>query len=109
MAAKATYTAKNLVLVGGPCKNTVVADLAATGAFPYTCANWPAARNFGLIKVIDGAYVPGKVVVVAAGTTRAETNLACAALQLYDTKLAGQTASTVEVTGTVDSPVITAV
>jgi len=108
MSAKATYTAKNLVLVGGPCKNTVVADLAATGSFPYTCANWPA-RNFGLIKVIDDAYNPGKVVVVVAGTTRTETKVACAALQLYDTKLVGQTASTVEVTGTVDSPVITAV
>jgi len=93
----AAHKAKNLVLVGGPCKNTLVADLAAAGKFPYTCVGWPG-RDFGLIKAIDDAFTTGEVVLVVAGTRAADTRVACSVLQQYDTLLAGQTASAVEAT-----------
>jgi hypothetical protein len=98
----ADEAAKDLVIVGGPCVNTLVASLAtasgnATAKFPYTCASWPA-RNFGRIQVIDDAFVTGHQVVVIAGTRAADTRLAANVLQQYDTLLSGQTASAVEVT-----------
>lgn len=102
-ADKSNY---NLVLVGGPCVNTLVADLAAAGTFDYTCDTWPG-RDFALVKAIDDAYAPGKVVLVVAGTRAEDTRLATSALVMD--KLAGQTVSAVEITGTIAAPVITAV
>jgi len=102
-----TRGANNLILVGGPCVNTLVAALA-TDKFPYTCANWPG-RDFGMIKVIDDAFATGKVAVVVAGTRAADTRLASSVVQQYSTRLSGVTGSTVEVTGTTASPVITPV
>ncbi|MEM5805296.1 MAG: S-layer protein [Candidatus Aenigmatarchaeota archaeon] len=100
--------AKHLILVGGPCVNTLVADLATAGKFPYTCATWPG-RDFGMIKVIDDAFATGKIAVVVAGTRAADTRLAASVLQQYATRLAGVAASTVEVTGTTAAPVVTPV
>lgn len=93
---------KDLILVGGPCVNTLVASLAtasgsASAMYPYTCASWPG-RNFGSIRVIDDAFATGHQVVVVAGTRAAETRLAANVLQQYDTLLAGQTSQNVEVT-----------
>ncbi len=93
---------KGLILVGGPCVNTLVASLAtasgnATASYPYTCASWPA-RNFGSLRVIDNAFATGHQVVVVAGTRAADTRLAANVLQQFDTLLAGQTSSNVEVT-----------
>lgn len=92
----------DLILVGGPCVNTLVASLAtasgnATAMYPYTCASWPA-RNFGSVRVIDNAFATGHQVVVVAGTRAADTRLAANVMQQYDTLLAGQTSSAVEVT-----------
>ncbi|MBI2084016.1 MAG: S-layer protein [Candidatus Aenigmarchaeota archaeon] len=93
-------TGKHLILVGGPCKNSLVADLKTAGKFAYGCTDWPA-RNFGVIEVVDGAFATGKQVVVVAGTRAEDTRLASGVLQSYATKLTGVTASKVEVTGTV--------
>jgi hypothetical protein len=92
----------DLVLVGGPCVNTLVGALStasgnATAKFPYTCDSWPA-RNFGRIQVIDDAFYTGYQVVVVAGTRASDTRLVANVLQQYDTLLSGQTASAVEVT-----------
>lgn len=98
-------TAKNLILVGGPCINDLVAELASSGDFDYSCDSWPA-RDFGLITAIDDAFATGKVALVVAGTNAAETRVATSALQMYDTILDGVTAGSVEVTGTVGAPVV---
>jgi hypothetical protein len=95
-------SSKDLILVGGPCVNTLVASLAtasanATAKYPFTCASW-LARNFGSIRVIDDAFATGHQVVVVAGTRAADTRLAANVLQQYDTLLTGQTSSAVEVT-----------
>jgi len=93
----AAQKAKNMVVVGGPCVNSVVADLASTGKFKYSCSAWPG-RNFGYISVIDGAYTTGKVVVVVAGTTAADSRLASTVFQQYDSLLSGRNETAVEVT-----------
>ena len=101
----ADESANDLILVGGPCINTLVAQLATAGKFPYTCANWPG-RNFGRVQLISDAFATGKTALVIAGTTAADTDLASRVVQ---TGLTGATAtqlagSSVEVTGTVSSP-----
>lgn len=100
-----TEKAKNMILVGGPCANDLVAELATAAKFPYTCTGWPG-RNFGLIKAIDGAFTTGKVVVVVAGTRAADTRTASTVLQQFDTLLTGQTASTVEVTAATSAGIV---
>ncbi len=104
----ALKTAKHVILVGGPCVNDLVDELADADLFDYTCDSWPG-RDFGLISAIDDGFATGKVVLVVAGTRAEDTRVAASALQLYDTKLAGITASSVEVTGTVGAPTVTAV
>ncbi len=102
-----TEKAKSLVLVGGPCANTLVADLAAAGKFPYTCATWPG-KDIGMIRAVDDAFTTGKVALVVAGTRAEDTRLASSVLQNYATRLSTITGGAVEVTGTVASPVVTA-
>jgi hypothetical protein len=106
----ATEKAKNLVVVGGPCVNRVAA--AALGVtYPACGASSTIPENKGLIKVVASPYTEGtgKVALVVAGWEAANTRAATSALQLYDTKLTGVTASSVEVTGTVGAPTVTAV
>jgi hypothetical protein len=103
----ADETSHDLILVGGPCVNTLVASLAtasgnATAQFPYSCNSWPA-RNFGRIQVIDSPVYgtttgTGHQAIVVAGTRADDTRLAADVLMQYDTLLHGQTASAVEVT-----------
>ncbi len=104
----ALKTAKHVILVGGPCINDLVAELATAGTFGYTCDSWPG-RDFGLIEAIDDGFATGKVALVVAGTRAADTRVATSALQLYDTKLADLTGASVEVTGTVGAPTVTEV
>ena len=73
-----------MILVGGPCVNTLVADLAAGSKFPYSCTGWPG-RNFGLIQVVDDAFASGKAALVVAGTRAEDTRTAASKLQMYDT------------------------
>ncbi|MGC8812447.1 MAG: S-layer protein [Candidatus Aenigmatarchaeota archaeon] len=99
-------TTKAFVLVGGPCANPLVAELANAGLLKdkngvnLTCDGWiGTGRNFGLISVIDDAFgVTGKVALVVAGTRAEDTRLAAQYLQAD--KLKGSTAKAVEVTGT---------
>jgi hypothetical protein len=97
---------KNLVLVGGPCANTLVQALVDASKIDakYTCAGgkpgtaW--AANTAYIIVADDAFATGKKVVVVAGTSAADTRLASTVLQQYATKLASITGSTATITGT---------
>jgi hypothetical protein len=98
-------TGKDLILVGGPCVNTLVAELATAGKFPYTCAGWPG-RNFGRVQVISGGFATGYTVAVITGTRAADTDLAA---RIVQTGFPGATASQkagsyLEITGTVTSP-----
>jgi len=105
-AAAEKTTTKAFVLVGGPCANTLVAELAEAGLLKdknnvtLTCDGWiGTGRNFGLISVVDNAFgVTGKTALVVAGTRAEDTRLAAQYLQAD--KLKGSTAKAVEVTGT---------
>jgi hypothetical protein len=104
----AVEKASNLVVVGGPCVNTVAA--AALGVtYPACEASSTIPTGAALIKVVDSPYTTGKVVLVAAGWEAANTRAATSVLQQYNTKLAGVTASSVTVTGTVGAPIVTPV
>ncbi|MBI2545418.1 MAG: S-layer protein [Candidatus Aenigmarchaeota archaeon] len=89
---------KDFVLVGGPCANTLVADLKTAGKISNGCSDWPA-RNFGLIQVVDDNPSTGHQTVVVAGTRAEDTRLASSVLQNYATKLSTVTGSKVEVSG----------
>jgi hypothetical protein len=103
-ADKAAY---HLVLVGGPCVNSLVADLKAAGKFDYGCADWPG-ENFAYFQVIDDAFTSGKVAVVLAGTRAEDTRLACSVAQNYDAyKTQFGNATKVKITGTIAAPSIT--
>jgi hypothetical protein len=102
-------TTKNFVLVGGPCVNTLTADLVTSGKLAgnkssdYACtpklgAAWTA--NTGYIIVVDDGFATGKKAVVVAGTAAADTRLASTVLQQYATKLTSITASSAKISGT---------
>jgi hypothetical protein len=98
-------TSKDLILVGGPCINSLVAELAADGSFPYGCADWPG-RDFGRVQLVADAFASGQTALVIAGTRAADTDLAARLVQnglqgATSTQLAG---SSIEVTGSVSSP-----
>lgn len=95
-----------LVLVGGPCVNSLVEQLAEAGKFPYKCSTWPSG-NFGLIDVIDNAFTSGRVAMVIAGTTSADTRtVACtlfASQWNYADVIGQMTGHLVKISGTCDS------
>jgi len=90
-------TASDFILVGGPCVNTLVSELADEGKFAYTCDTWPG-ENFGWIELLPDAYAEGKTVLIIAGTRAQDTDLAARVVQ-DGTKLAGKTGSSAKVTG----------
>ena len=97
-------TGMDLVLVGGPCVNSLVAQLADEGKFPYGCDDWPNT-NFGRVQVIDDAFDAGYTALVIAGTRAADTDLAASAVQkdfqgATDAQLAE---SAIEITGSVSA------
>jgi len=96
---------KDMVLVGGPCINTLVASLASAGSFPYTCANWPG-RDFGRVQLVSDAFASGKTALVIAGTRAADTDLAARIVQngFPGATEAQKAGSSIEVTGSVSSP-----
>ncbi len=100
----ADQSAADLVLVGGPCVNTLVAALNTAGKFAYSCSSWPGS-NFGWIGLINDAFATGKTVLIIAGTRAADTDLAARVVQ-DGTKLAGSIKSSVQVTGTTISDVV---
>jgi len=107
----ADKTNANIVLVGGPCANSLVQALVDAGKLDasFTCAGgtpgaaWTPGAAY--VKVIDDAFATGKIALVVAGTNAADTRLATSLLS--QGKLADQTASGVKVSGTVTAPVIT--
>lgn len=96
----AMMTSANVVLIGGPCSNTMVEELAVAGKFDYTCASWPADK-FGMIKLITDYYTTGRVTLVVAGSTTQDVKLACEVLQNHENSKIrdGLMGDTVKITG----------
>ena len=64
--------ASDLILVGGPCANTLVAQLAADAANGVPdCSSWTLTT--GLIKEVSNAFGSGRKALVVAGTTADDT------------------------------------
>lgn len=99
---------KNLVLIGGPCANSLVQELVDGGKIgaTFTCkdgnpgAGWTSGTAY--IWAVDGYFATGKIAIVAAGTDSADTRLATSVLQQYDNaNVKGKlTGTAVKITGT---------
>ncbi|MBI4020525.1 MAG: S-layer protein, partial [Candidatus Aenigmarchaeota archaeon] len=61
----------DLILVGGPCANSVVASLLQGGAAADQCATWD--HNTGIIRVVNNAFGSGKKALIVAGTDATDT------------------------------------
>jgi hypothetical protein len=107
-AVASLKTTRDVVLVGGPCINDLVKELATGGTFPYTCDNWPG-RNFGRVQLIANAFATGKTALVIAGTRAEETDLAAQMVQqgLNGASDTIKNGLSTEITGSVTSPVYT--
>jgi hypothetical protein len=107
----ADKTNANIVLVGGPCANSLVQALVDAGKLDasMTCAGgnpgpaWTPGAAY--VKVVEDAFATGKVALVVAGTNAADTRLATSLLS--QGRLADRTESGVKVSGTVTAPVVT--
>jgi len=66
IGSAATY---DMILIGGPCANTLVATLLAGDGI--TCNNWPYTT--GLIKEVENAFGTGQKALIIAGTTADNT------------------------------------
>ncbi len=78
--------ANNLIVVGGPCANSVVPDV-----FGLTCSGWSLKPGEGIIKLAENG---NKVAVLVAGTGADDTKRAAVVLanaKQYKSKLAGKT------------------
>ena len=88
--ASALKVSSNLILVGGPAVNTLVAELGTTGKV-RTVDTWrtqtvPGVYDYqgeAVIELVDDAFTAGKSVVVVAGFSAADTQAACNVLQNY--------------------------
>jgi hypothetical protein len=58
----------DLILVGGPCVNTLVAELLKD---TVTCETW--AYTTGIIKEVENAFESGHKALIVAGTTKDDT------------------------------------
>jgi len=90
---------KNLILVGGPCVNTLTAQ--ALGLPAGTCGNASTVPvNNAMIKIVNNAFTNGLTALVVAGWEADNTRAACSVLQQFSSYTAGLTGTGVEVDGT---------
>ncbi len=80
----ADKSTKNLILVGGPVVNSLVAELATAGKTKD--AAWYRSQGAGtaLIDLVADAFATGKSALVVAGYEAGDTRQATSALQNYD-------------------------
>ena len=77
----------NLILVGGPAINSLVADLAAQpNSSVWNLNTWRdgAHNNMAQIALVENAFAQGKVALVVAGHSADDTRAACKAVANYD-------------------------
>ncbi|MEM5777177.1 MAG: S-layer protein [Candidatus Aenigmatarchaeota archaeon] len=88
-----TTVGKHLVLVGGPAVNRLTAQAMGLTYPTYGSSGLlPFGEGEGYIKVYDGVFKAGQVVVVVAGWEADQTRMATSLLQQFDT-FAGQLGS----------------
>jgi len=89
---------KNLILVGGPCVNTLTAQ--ALGLPAGTCGVASTVpQNAAMIKLVNDAFTQGLAALVVAGWDADNTRAACSVLQQFSS-YADLTGTGVEVDGT---------
>ncbi|RME55470.1 S-layer protein, partial [Candidatus Woesearchaeota archaeon] len=89
-------TMYNLIVVGGPCANSLAESL-----FGVSCADWPYQDGEALVKMVDNG---NKVAMLVAGTSAADTRRAAKAVA-SETHRAKFSGSEVVVKGTTDSDI----
>ena len=86
----ADQSEKNIILVGGPCANTLVRTLLdsteATCLSDFQDLGYTAGT--AMIKYVADAWGTGKAALIVAGYNAADTRAACAVLQDYDANTA---------------------
>ncbi len=87
--AEAIKETTNLILVGGPAVNSLVAELADKGK-TMTLDDWRSEQDgqrvyegTAIIQYIDDAFAQGKAALVVAGYSAEDTRNACYVLQNY--------------------------
>ena len=77
----------NLILVGGPCANLLVAQLADAGKYDWTCddlGTLPAGSGYS-IDIVNDAFADGQVALVVVGVSADDTRDAASRVQTFDT------------------------
>jgi len=77
---------KNLILVGGPAVNSLVAELGNAGKHMTLEEYRAEGEGFAIIDYIEDAFATGKAALVVAGHSAEDTRTAANILQNYDTK-----------------------
>jgi len=100
----------HLVLVGGPCVNVLAWKLVQDGKLDanYTCHGSAWTPGTAYVIAIDNAFATGKIALLVAGTSAADTKLATDVLSQGKIP-ATYTGSSAKITGTITSPTITPV
>ncbi|MBI4896126.1 MAG: S-layer protein [Candidatus Aenigmarchaeota archaeon] len=82
--ATADKSTKNLILVGGPAVNTLVADLGTAGKTWTRDQYVEAGAGTAIIQLVDDAFTTGKSVLIVAGYEASDTRAATSFMQSYD-------------------------
>jgi|GEM_PF-3472433 hypothetical protein len=98
----------HLVLVGGPCVNVLAWKLVQDGKLDssYACGGSAWTPGTAYVIAIDNAFATGKIALLVAGATAADTKLATDVLSQGKIP-ATYTGSSAKITGTITSPTIT--
>ena len=80
----AMKTTSNLILVGGPAVNDLVAELAAAGKTWNTATYVAEGAGTAIIDYVEDAFTSGKAALVVAGHDAADTRAATGLLQTFD-------------------------
>jgi hypothetical protein len=84
-----SVSADNLIVVGGPCANTIAASLLGiSNSMPACYENFPVKEGQGIIKMVENG---AKVATVVAGYSAADTRKAAQVLANYESNAAGLT------------------
>ncbi len=89
----ADQTTKNVILVGGPAVNTLVADLAAAGKTKDVQYYRDQGAGYALINWVADAFATGKTALVVAGHSAGDTRTVTGFLQKFEdhaTEFAGK-------------------
>ena len=74
----------NLILIGGPAVNTLVAELATAGKTKARADYGAKGVGYYIVDLVKDAFTTGKVALVVAGYEASETRTATALMQKYD-------------------------